>query len=610
MELGIDIGSVDLVCQLGSTRSISALLQRVGRSGHWIGGSPKGRVFPTTRDELIECAALFDSVRRGELDRLCIPEKPLDVLAQQLTAAVACDEWTEDNLFNLIRGAYPYRHLTREEFDSIVKMLAEGFTTRRGRHGALIHYDGINHRLRERRGSRLIAITNGGAIPDNADYDVILEPGETFIGTVNEDFAVESLQGDIFQLGNASWRITRVERGKVRVEDAHGQPPTMPFWLGEANSRTKELSASVSRLRSEAASLIGTEAAPDSIYGSAALAWLVEDVGIAQAAAEQIVEYLAMTRVALGVMPSQQTIVFERFFDETGGTQLVIHSPFGSRLNRAWGLALRKRFCRKFNFELQAAATEDAIVLSLGPTHSFPLDEVFHYLNSKTVRQLLCQALLDAPMWNIRWRWNVTRSLAVLRRRGGKKIPAQLQRMDAEDLLTAIFPDQVACAENLGGGEREIPAHPLVDQTVKDCLEEAMDVDSLEKLLISIERNEKNLFARDVIEASPLAQEILKARPYAYLDDAPLEARRTRAVFQRRWLDPETAADMGKLDQAAIDRVREEVWPDPRNADELHDALVELGFLTEEEGSNWREFFSELNNDRRAAVLTTSSIRK
>ncbi|HET7286066.1 MAG TPA: hypothetical protein VFI71_01305, partial [Pyrinomonadaceae bacterium] len=283
------------------------------------------------------------------------------------------------------------------------------------------------------------------------------------------------------------------------------------------------------------------------------------------------------------------------------------HSPFGSRLNRAWGLALRKRFCRKFNFELQAAATEDAIVLSLGPTHSFPLDDVFHYLNSKTVRQLLCQALLDAPMWNIRWRWNVTRSLAVLRRRGGRKIPAQLQRMDAEDLLTAIFPDQVACAENLPTGEREIPSHPLVDQTVKDCLEEAMDIDGLERLLTSIERNEKNLFARDVIEASPLSQEILNARPYAYLDDAPLEERRTRAVFQRRWLDPETAADMGKLDQAAIDRVREEVWPDPRNADELHDALVELGFVTEEEGSTWQEFFAELNADRRAAVLTVGT---
>jgi ATP-dependent Lhr-like helicase len=463
---------------------------------------------------------------------------------------------------------------------------------------------------------------------------VVLEPSELVIGSVNEDFAIESLQGDIFQLGNTSWRVLRVEQGKVRVEDAHGQPPSIPFWLGEAPARTHELSVSVSRLRSNVAELIDiseqvgtplvsggpvngaeandqiTEEPPayaggsDRIDLAPAIKYLTDEVGISRTAAEQIVEYLAGAKAVLGIMPSQDNLVLERFFDDSGSMQLVVHAPFGSRLNRAWGLALRKRFCRKFNFELQAAATEDAVVLSLGPTHSFPLDEVFHYLNSKTVRQLLCQALLDAPMWNIRWRWNVTRALAVLRRRGGKKIPAQLQRMDAEDLLTAIFPDQVACQENLGGGEREIPVHPLVDQTVKDCLEEAMDVDSLERLLTAIERNEKNLFARDVIEASPLAQEILNARPYAYLDDAPLEERRTRAVQQRRWLDPQTAKDMGKLDQGAIDRVRDEAWPRVDNADELHDALVELGFITEGEGSEWTEFFNKLKNDRRAAVLS------
>ena len=614
LELGIDIGDVNLVCQLGSTRSIASFLQRVGRSNHTVEGFPKGRIFPLSRDELVECAAIVDSVRRGELDHLEIPERPLDILAQQIVAAVAAEEWTEDDLFATVRRAYPYRNLEREQFDSIVRMLADGFTTKRGRRSTYLHHDAVNQRLRGRRGARLAAITSGGAIPDTADYAVVLEPSELVIGSVNEDFAIESLQGDIFQLGNNSWRVLRVEQGKVRVEDAHGQPPSIPFWLGEAPARTLELSVSVSRLREEVAARVeivntdDTDTEPDSRGSSVnlegAVKWLTDEVGVAQSAAEQIVEYLAGSKIVLGVMPSQDNLVLERFFDDSGSMQLVLHSPFGSRLNRAWGLALRKRFCRKFNFELQAAATEDAIVLSLGPTHSFPLDDVFHYLNSKTVRQLLCQALLDAPMWNIRWRWNVTRSLAVLRRRGGKKIPPQLQRMDAEDLLTAIFPDQVACAENLGGGEREIPSHPLVDQTVKDCLEEAMDIDGLERLLTSIERNEKNLFARDVIEASPLSQEILNARPYAYLDDAPLEERRTRAVFQRRWLDPETAADMGKLDQAAIDRVREEVWPEPRNADELHDALVELGFVTEEEGANWQEFFAELKNDRRAGVLT------
>jgi ATP-dependent Lhr-like helicase len=640
LELGIDIGDVNLVCQLASTRSIASFLQRVGRSNHTVAGFPKGRIFPLSRDELVECAAIIDSVGRGELDRLELPEQPLDILAQQIVAASAAEEWTEDRLFEMVRRAYPYRNLDREKFDSVIRMLAEGFSTKRGRRSAYLHHDGVNHRIRGRRNARISAITSGGAIPDTADYAVVLEPSELVIGSVNEDFAIESLQGDIFQLGNTSWRVLRVEQGKVRVEDAHGQPPSIPFWLGEAPARTHELSVSVSRLREEVANRIdvitnynnvdvvedapanrdGTElddegdasgesggVAGNQLNLEPALHYLTNEVGISRAAAEQIVEYLAGAKMVLGVMPSQQNLVLERFFDDSGSMQLVLHSPFGSRLNRAWGLALRKRFCRKFNFELQAAATEDAIVLSLGPTHSFPLDEVFHYLNSKSVRQLLCQALLDAPMWNIRWRWNVTRSLAVLRRRGGKKIPAQLQRMDAEDLLTAIFPDQVACQENLGGGEREIPAHPLVDQTVKDCLEEAMDVESLERLLISIERNEKNLFARDVIEASPLAQEILNARPYAYLDDAPLEERRTRAVFQRRWLDPQTARDMGKLDQGAIDRVRDEIWPRVENADELHDALVELGFVTEQEGSEWRDFFVELQSERRAAVLEVNT---
>src|SRR6201988_1759019 len=540
LELGIDIGDVNLVCQLGSTRSIASFLQRVGRSNHTVEGFPKGRIFPLSRDELVECAAIVDSVRRGELDHLEIPEKPLDILAQQIVAAVGAGEWSEDDLFRTVRRAYPYRNLEREQVDAMVRMLAEGFSTKRGRRSTYLHHDAVNQRLRGRRGARLAAITSGGAIPDTADYAVVLEPSDLVIGSVNEDFAIESLQGDIFQLGNTSWRVLRVEQGKVRVEDAHGQPPTIPFWLGEAPARTQELSVSVSRLREDVASRVKIRNAddvdddPDSRgsneHVEPAVEGLTSEVGVSQSAAEQIVEYLAGAKIVLGVMPSQENLVLERFFDYSGSMQLVLHSPFGSRINRAWGLALRKRFCRKFNFELQAAATEDAIVLSLGPTHSFPLDEVFHYLNSKTVRQLLCQALLDAPMWNICWRWNASRSLAILRRRGGKKIPAQLQRMDAEDLLTAIFPDQVACFENLPTGEREIPAHPLVDQTVRDCLEEAMDIEGLEQLLASIERYEKNLFGRDVIEASPLSQEILNARPYAYLDDAPLEERRTRAA--------------------------------------------------------------------------------
>src|SRR5262245_23920670 len=617
LELGIDIGAVDLVCQLGSTRSIATLLQRVGRSGHSVGGFPKGRLFPTSRDELVECAALIDAARRGELDHLIIPEKPLDILAQQIVAAVACEEWTEDGLFDLVRRAYPYRDLSREEFDDAIRMLAEGYTTRLGRRNAYLHHDAVNHRLRARKGARLTALTNGGAIPDTADFDVILDPEETFIGTVNEDFAVESLAGDIFQLGNTSWRITRVEKGRVRVVDAEGQPPTIPFWLGEAPGRTDELSTAVSRIRNEI-----TER-------SDALSWLVDRLGIGRPAAEQLVEYLTTAKLALGVMPSQETLVLERFFDESGGTQLVIHSPFGSRLNRAWGLALRKRFCRKFNFELQAAATEDAIILSLSLSHSFPLEDVFGFLKSSSVRDLLIQALLDAPMFTARWRWNANRALAIVRRRGGRKIAPQLQKMESEELVAAVFPDQVACGENIVG-DREIPAHPLVAQTIRDCLEEAMDIDGLEALLASIEKGEKGgktLVARDLREPSPLSMEILNARPYAFLDDAPLEERRTQAVMSRRWLDPETAADLGTLDQAAIDQVREEAWPQAESADELHDILLQLGFITALEGhtgqphlfgretpdaervedgdsgSGWEEYFAELVSERRAASL-------
>lgn len=595
LELGIDIGDVDLACQLGSPRSIAAFLQRVGRSGHSLGGTPKGRLFPLSRDDLVECAALLDAVRRGELDRLIIPRQPLDVLAQQIVAEVAGREWQEDELYGRLRRAWPYRDLPRADFDALVHMLTEGFTTRRGRRSAWLHRDSVNRQLRPRRGARLTALTSGGTIPDNADYQVILEPEGQFIGTLNEDFAVESMAGDIFQLGNHSYRILRIETGKVRVEDAKGQPPTIPFWIGEAPGRSDELSRSVSRLRTELAELLNVSA-------DTALQWLVQDVGIAGAAAAQIVDYLAAAQAMLGVMPSQETIVLERFFDESGGMQLIVHSPYGSRINRAWGLSLRKRFCRNFNFELQAAASEDAIVLSLTATHSFPLDEVARYLNAKTVRPLLIQALLDAPMFTTRWRWNATTALALPRFRGGKKTPPQLQRMFAEDLGGLVFPDQRACLENIVG-DREIPDHPLVRQTIDDCLHEAMDIEGLERVLGALERGEIRAVARDLPTPSPLAQEILTARPYTYLDDAPLEERRTQAVMARRWIDPESASDLGQLDPDAIQRVRDEVWPEAVNTDELHDALVVLGFVTAQEGQRWHTYMQDLIQSGRATVM-------
>jgi ATP-dependent Lhr-like helicase len=600
LELGIDIGDVDLVCQLGSPRSIASFLQRVGRSGHAVSGTPKGRLFPLSRDELVECTALLDSVGRGELDRLHIPDRPLDVLAQQIVAETAAQDWGEDELFALFRQAWPYRALPPEDFAAVVAMLAEGFSTRRGRRGALIHHDAVNHRLRGRRGARLTALTNAGTIPDNADYQVMLEPESQFIGTVNEDFAVESMAGDIFQLGNASYQILRVERGIVRVEDAHGQPPTIPFWLGEAPGRSNELSQSVSRLRTVIA-----ERLPADPSGAGVARWLMQENGLDSSAAEQLAEYLAAAHAALGCLPAQDKIVLERFFDSVGGMQLVVHSPYGSRLNRAWGLALRKRFCRKFNFELQAAATEDNIVLSLTTAHSFDLDDVKRYLNSAGVRELLIQALLDAPMFNTRWRWVGGVALALPRFRNGKKIPPQLARMDAEDLVGAVFPDQIACGENLVG-EREIPDHPLVNQTIHDCLHEAMDIEGLERLLAGIESGAIEVVGRDLTEPSPLALEVLSARPYAYLDDAPLEERRTQAVMGRRWLAPEDAADIGRLDPEAIARVRAEAWPEAVNADELHDSLVWLGFLSAQEAQaqvGWNEWLAALARDRRVTQL-------
>ncbi len=600
LELGIDIGTVDLVCQLASTRSISTFLQRVGRAGHRLGAVPKGRIFPTSRDELVETAALCDAVRRGELDRLIIPPAPLDVLAQQIVAAVAAEEWSEDDLFALVRGAHPYRDLARADFDAVVAMLASGFSTRRGRRGAYLHQDGVAGRLRGRKGARLTAVTSGGAIPDTADYQVVLQPANTLIGTVHEDFAVESMAGDVFQLGNASWRVSKVEPGRVLVEDAHGQPPTIPFWLGEAPARTEELSLAVSRLRQEVAGLC---AGPGG--AAAAVAWLCDEVGVGEPAAAQLAAYLGAAAVALGAMPSRTTLIAERFFDEAGDMHLVVHAPFGSRLNRAWGLALRKRFCQTFNFELQAAASEDAIILSLGPTHSFPLEDAFHFLHSSSVRKVVTQAVLDSPLFPVRWRWTASRALAVPRWRAGRRVPAPRLRQDAEDLVAVVFPDQLACFENIVG-EREVPDHPLVAEALRDCLEEAMDTTGLEALLGRLERGELRLLARDVTEPSPLAHEILAARPYAFLDDAPLEERRTQAVRVRRWLDPDTTSDLGALDAAAIARVRQEAWPEAESPDELHDALLTLTFVTVEEGRRvgWQPLFDRLAEAGRATLLT------
>jgi ATP-dependent Lhr-like helicase len=596
LELGIDIGHVDLVCQIGSPRRISTLLQRVGRAGHTIDGTPKGRLFPETRDDLVECAALHMAVKRGELDRLITYDAPLDVLAQQVVAESACRDWHEDDLYAMVRRAWPYRDLSRGDFDSVIRMLALGFTTRRGRRGGLIHRDEVHQRVVAKRSARMTALTSGGAIPDVADYRVVLDPDETFLGTLNEDFAIESNAGDIFQLGNSSWRILQVAGGVVRVADAHGAPPTIPFWLGEAPGRSAELSALVSDLRR------GLEAALLSRGRDEAVAWLIDESGVCAEAAAQIVDYLAESARVLGALPTQDTLILERFFDDSGGMQLVLHAPFGSRVNRAWALALRKRFCRQFNFELQAAATEEGLLLSLSDQHAFPLADVFRYLHPSTVRDILVQALLDAPVFQTRWRWNTTVSLAVARMNGGVRVPAPLQRMRADDLLAAAFPDAAACLENIPG-DRQIPDHPLVAQTVRDCLEEAMDLPRLAAILARIHDGQIQCVARDTTEPSPLSHEILNARPYAFLDDAPLEERRAHAVQTRRSSDDQDTIALGVLDASAIAMVREEARPDPRDADELHDALVTFGFVTAAEqgrSPEWQPLFEELAAASRA----------
>ncbi|MFQ5504621.1 MAG: DEAD/DEAH box helicase, partial [Planctomycetota bacterium] len=572
LELGIDVGDIDLTIQIGTTPSIATFLQRVGRSGHALGRIPKGHIFPLTLDELVCAAALLGAVKRGLLDRTPQPGKPLDILAQQTVAACVPGPLGEEELFESFRRAWPYRELSREDFEKVIELHGKG---RR----ALLHRDGVQKRLLATKRARLTAVQSGGAIGDTGDYNVVLEPGGTIVGTVNEDFAIESDKGDIFQLGNTSWQILRIESGTVRVADARGQPPTLPFWLGEAPARTRELSAEVARLRDELRTV----------------EQLVEETGISRAAAQQIHDYVQAGRQVLGAVPTQKRVIAERFFDESGGMQLVLHAPFGGRINRAFGLALRKRFCRGFGFELQAAANEEAIVLSLGQHHSFALENIFGYLHPSTARKVLTQACVAAPMFQTRWRWNLGRSLVLERMWNGRRVPFALQRMRADDYLVKAFPQVAACPENLPGGDLSIPMeHPLVAQTIEDCLTEAMDVDGFLELIEGLHQGSIEHLSVDTAEPSAFARGVLNARPYAFLDDAPLEERRTQAVLARRTLDVRTADELGTLDPEAVERVRGEAWPEPANAEEVHEALLWMGYVTRDEAASWQVWLDEL----------------
>src|SRR5262252_8120553 len=646
LELGIDVGTVDLVCHINSPRSIAVALQRVGRSGHWRGAVPKGRFFATTRDDLAECAVLVRAIHSGELDRLIFPESSLDVLAQQIVATVVSssaaaqpretpdssmttDGWDEDELFALIKRAYPYRNLTREKYAEVLEMLSEGIASQRGRYGAYLHHDRVNRRLRPRRGARIAAITSGGAIPDNSLFTVVAEPDGAIVGTVDEDFAVESMAGEVMLLGNTSWRIRRVEgrTSRILVEDAQGQPPGIPFWRGEAPSRTSELSEQLGNLRREISDRLpgvtpveGWRNLPEV---ADTVAWLEKECGLDLAGAEQLIQYVIEGRVVLGEVPTQRTIVAERFFDEGGGMQLIIHAPFGGRINKAWGLALRKRFCRGFNFEMQTAATDNGLNIALAEQHSFPLADVFQFLSSNTVQEILEQAALASPIFGTRWRWDANRALALLRFQNGKKVPPQIQRMRSDDLLASVFPDAAACFENIEG-DRQIPDHPLVREVMKDVLTEAMDIDGLKAVLRGIDDGSIRCLAVDTPIPSQFSHEILNANPYAYLDDAPLEERRARAVEMRRVLPESVLEEVGKLDPGAIAQVRDQAWPDVRNADELHDVLDTLLAVPDSRAwpawtagrgslprgiADWRDHFESLAEQGRAGTAAVDGQR-
>lgn len=602
LELGIDVGHIDLVCQIGSPRSIATFLQRVGRAGHSLGLVPKGRMFGLTRDQMLECLALVRAVREGRLDRVEMPVAPLDILAQQIVAAVACDEWGEDELFARFRQAHPYRDLKREDYEAVLEMLSEGISPQRGRWGAYLHRDRVHRRLRARPGARLTAITCGGAIPEVADYRVVTDDeNRTLVGSVHEDFAIESNAGDIFLLGNTSWRVKYVRGGEVVVNDAHGAPPTIPFWLGEAPGRTLELSEEVGRLREDLVGLMDRDGKEKAID------WLMQTSQVGQGIAEQAVTYVEAQQAATGMVPTQKRLLFERFFDESGGMQLVVHAPFGTRINRAWGLAMRKRFCRSFDFELQASADDNGIVLSLGAQHSFPLDQMFKLVPSKLARDVLVQAFLAVPYFTTRWRWNVTRSLQLKRSQKGQRVPPHLQRMRGDDLLSAVFPAQTACQENVVG-DIELPDHPLIRQTVEDCLHEAADIDGWLNVLRDIEAGKIEIVGLDSREPSPFAHELLNASPYAFLDDAPLEERRARAVATRRTLSVEAMRDLGKLDPDAVAQVKSEAWPLVRDADELHDVLLSHGALPAVDGRLWQSYFEQLLATGRATIATRSGV--
>ena len=583
LELGIDVGAVDLVCQVDSPKSIAAAVQRIGRSGHHLGGTPKGRFFALTIDDLLECAAAVRAARHGHLDEVEIPAGCLDVAAQQIIAlATDQEEISETELLNMLRSVQNFAGLEPPALQQLILEMSAQLPERIQGANPKIFYDQVNRRVRARRGARLAAITSGGTIPESGNLDVVIASESRKIGDVEEDFAQESSRGDIFSLGSMPWRVLGISKNRFLVEPAPGMAPSLPFWQTEAAGRSPALSTELCDLRREIAAFIANSGDDDG-----ASSWLESECALEPEAAKQAVAYIRRGLAALNALPDENTLVVERFFDGLGGTQIVIHSPWGIRLNRGFGLALRKRLCQSFDFEIQASAIDDAILLALNSRHSFPLEHILEMVNSQNVREVLEQALLDAPMFEVRFRHVATRALSIMRSGRGSKVPAWIQRLRSQELITALFPQRNACLDNRPPAVI-LPDHFIVNETMRECLEETADISRLEALLRGLNDGSIRPVMVDSIAPSVFAHRVLLAWDYSFLDDGERANRRSRTVTMNRAMaeDVFRSENLAELLSAeAVEQVTQEIRgratsTQARNCDELYELIRTHGWIS------------------------------